>query len=136
MKKTLTIAGLLLVAVTGTASAHEKYDVKIDGKSAKASKKAETTIHVTPKGGLHMNLDFPAKLTITAPDGVKVEKATVTKEDKALVKVDAKGGDFKVAFTADGPGKKSFTGVLKFAVCSDKDCMPQTENVSFDVDVK
>jgi hypothetical protein len=134
MKKALTIAALLLAAVTGTASAADKYDLKIDSKAAKASTKSVASLKITPKGEFHVNVDYPVKLKLVAPAGVTLEKETQVAKDATTFTKDA--AEFKVAFTADSPGKKSFTGELKFAVCTEKDCHPQVEKVAFEVDVK
>lgn len=137
MKKVLTVAALLLAATTGTAFAGDKlFNIKIDGKSAKANAKGESTIVITPAAGYHVNQEFPLKLKLTAPGGVKLEKDVIAKGDKAAKLEEQKLG-FTVAYTADSPGKKTITGELKFAVCKgEQECLPQKETVSIDVDVK
>jgi hypothetical protein len=136
MKKTLTIAALFLTAVTGTAFAADNYALSINAPSAKASAKSTATIKIEPKGGYKMNLDYPTKLTLTAPDGVKIEKTKLTKADTDEVKVDKSAAAFEVKFTAESKGKKSFTGEVKFAVCTENDCQNKVEKVAFDVEVK
>jgi hypothetical protein len=79
-------------------------------------------------------VDYPTKLSIKAPDGVKIEKEIQRGPDAA--KFEKAALDFEVAFTADGAGTKSFSGELKFAVCTDTECKPTTEKIAFDVDVK
>ena len=135
MKKLFSAALLLAATATlGSAVAADQYDVTVKSAAAKAKTRATATVSVSPKGPFHVNLEYPVKLTITAPDGVTLEKQKQTKDDaKRFVK---EGLDFEVGFVADGTGKKSFSGELKFAVCTDTDCKPSTEKVSFDVDVK
>ncbi|APR82634.1 Hypothetical protein A7982_07983 [Minicystis rosea] len=135
MKKPLSIAALFLVAMTGTALADAKYSTVIKGPpSAKVGTKAAASIIVKPQGDYHMNADYPTTLTISAPDGVQLAKAKQTA--KEAVKLDKSELEFQVVFTPESAGKKSFTGELRFAVCRDTDCNPQTEKVSFTVDVK
>jgi hypothetical protein len=134
MKKVLTVAALLLTAMIGTATAGEKFDLKIDSKAAKVSAKAVAKVVITPKGEFHVNTDFPAKLKITGPSDVKIEKATLTVKDAAKLTKDV--AEFDIAFTAETPGKKVFTGEVKFAVCTATDCLPQTQKIEFTVDVK
>jgi hypothetical protein len=135
MKKLLSAAAVLLATVAvGSAVAGDQYDVTVSRPSAKAKERAVAKVSVSPKGPFHVNLEYPVKLSIVAPDGVKVEKEKQNKDDAK--RFDKERLDFEVAFVSDVPGKKSFSGVVRFAVCTDTDCKPTSENVSFDVDVK
>ena len=137
MKKLVSAAAVSLVALAAAALpafAGDQYDVNIQVPSAKATEKAVVKVGVRPKGAYHVNTEYPVKLTITAPDGVKLDKDTQRKDDAKRFEKTAL--DFEVGFTASGAGKKSFTGELKFAVCTDTECKPTTEKVTFDVDVK
>jgi hypothetical protein len=136
MNKALSIATLLVFAMTGTALAHdEDFDLSINAPAAKAKAKGVAKIKIEPKGKVHMNLEYPTKLTIAAPSGVTVEKGKQTSKD--AIKFDKNSAEFEVAFTADSPGQKSFTGELKFAVCEEQtSCHPHSEKLSFKVDVK
>ena len=135
MKKALSIAALLMTALTGTALADGSYNLAVKAPSAKANAKGVAKVTVKPKGDYHVNLEYPTKLTIVAPDGVTVEKAKQTSKDAA--KFDETEAEFQVAFKADAPGKKTFSGEFKFAMCQGtKACEPKVEKISFDVDVK
>jgi hypothetical protein len=142
MKKLVSAAALLLAATAtlgtvgtvGIAMAGDQYDLSIKSPSSKANERAVVKLSLAPKGAFHVNTEYPVKLTITPPDGVKLEKQKQTKDDAK--RFEKAGLDFEVAFVADGSGKKSFTGELKFAVCTDTECKPSTEKVAFDVDVK
>jgi hypothetical protein len=135
MKKILSLAALILAATTGTALADSDYSSKITAPSAKVNAKAVAKVKVEPRGKFHVNTEFPAKLILTAPAGVTLEKAKLTKAD--AVKLDEKGLEFDVAFTSAEKGKKEFKGELKFAVCfAESACVPKVEQVSFTVDVK
>lgn len=134
MKKSLFAAALFAFAVAGTAYADSKFAVSVSAPSAKVSAKATAVVKVVPQGDFHMNPDYPARLTLTAPDGVTLDKEKITaKEAKRL---DKDGLEMSVAFTAASAGKKSIAGELKFAVCKESECSPQTVKVSIDVDVK
>jgi hypothetical protein len=124
-----------VLALTSTAFAgNPNYKVDVKAPSAKKGEKATAKLHVEGTGKYHLNLEYPTKLTITAPAGVKLEKDKLTKAEAA--KFAKEGADFDIAFTSADAGKKSFTGELKFAYCADTDCNPVTEKVAFDVDVK
>jgi hypothetical protein len=130
----LSLVALSLAAAALPALAGDQYDVKVKSPSAKANERAVATVSLSPKGGFHVNTEYPVKLTVTAPDGVKVEKEKQTKDDAK--RFEKAGLDFEVAFVAGASGRKSFTGELRFAVCTDTECKPSTEKVAFDVDVK
>ena len=136
MKKLVSAVVMLLAATStlGAALAGDQYDLAVAKPSAKAKERAVARVSIHPKGAFHVNVDYPTKLKMTAPDGVTLEKDVLRGPDAA--KFEKGGLNFDVAFTADGAGTKSFSGELKFAVCTDTECKPSTEKVSFDVDVK
>lgn len=140
MKNILTVAALIFASIAGTAVAEDKvpakYEIKIQKPAAKASAKAVAKIQVTPKGAYHMNKDFPTKLTLKTSDGVTLAKEKLTaKDDKDAVKIEKDAASFEISFTASSAGKKSFTGELKSAVCTETTCEPFTEAISFEVEV-
>jgi hypothetical protein len=134
MKKHVSIMALVLLGVAGSAAAAGPYDVSVDAPAGKAKERAVARISLRPKGPFHVNVDYPTKLSMKAPDGVKIERE-VQRGAEAL-KFEKGALDFEVGFTADGAGTKSFTGELKFAVCTDTECKPTTEKLAFDVQVK
>jgi hypothetical protein len=135
MKKILA-AILVTVAMTGTAIAGSNYKVNVSAPAAKVSTRSVAKITVEPTAGYKMNLEYPTKVTLTAPEGVTLEKAKITLKDADAAKIDKASAQFDVAYTADKPGKKTITGEVKFAVCTENDCIPQSERLSFDIDVK
>lgn len=133
MKKILA-ALLVTVAMTGTAIAEEKkYTVDVSAASTKVSTKSVAKVHVSPAKGYKMNLEYPTKVKLNAADGVTLEKTTLAKGDG---KIDVKGVDFEIAYTPDRAGKTTITGEIKFAVCTENDCIPQVEKISINVDAK
>lgn len=101
---------------------------------AAVGKEGVVTIAAVPQGPWHINLDFPTKLALAAPDGVTLAKSDLAKGDAA--KLDDKSAEFAVKFTPSSAGDKAFTGEFKFAVCQDEACSPVTEKVAFKVAVK
>ena len=125
----LVILAALVVPIT--AFADSSFSVKIDAPAAQKAKKGVAKIHITPGPGFHMNKEFPAAAKVMAPAGVTVDKDKVPPS-----KVEEAGMDFEVGYTANEAGKKTFTGELKFAVCSANSCDPKKEALNFTVDVK
>ncbi len=134
MKNIASLAVFALASSFGVAFAADGYDLNISPASAGANARATVKVSVAPKGAYHVNTEYPVKLSVTAPDGVTLEKALLTKDDAK--RFERAGLDFEVAFVPASSGRKSFTGTLKFAVCTDTECKPAVEKVSFDVDVK
>jgi len=121
-------------ALSSTAFAGDNYKMELKAPpSAKKGEKAAAKIHVEGTGEFHMNLEFPAKLTVEAPTGVTLDKAKQTRRD--AVKFEKSGADFAIGFISEDTGKKSFKGEFKFAVCTDNNCSPTTEKIAFDVNV-
>jgi len=135
MKKILA-ALLVTVAMTGTAIAGSNYTLSVSPPSdARVAAQSTAKVKVSPDktAGYKMNLEYPTKLTITPPEGVRLAKTKLVAAD---AKLDKDSLEFNVAFTAETTGRKAFTGELKFAVCTENDCKPQVETIAFTVDVK
>src|SRR5579883_632102 len=123
--KTLSLSGFALAALVFTLPAlagDGSYSVSTSAPGAKANAHAAATVSVRPAGAFHVNTEYPVSLSITAPDGVTLDKAKQNKDDAK--RFDKDGVDFSVGYTAAAPGKKSFTGTVRFAVCTDTTCNP------------
>jgi hypothetical protein len=90
-------------------------------------------LEVTPKKGWKLNKEFPTKLTVAEPAGVKVSKKEQTVAD--AVAFAEQSARWQVQFEADSSGAKDFTGLLKFAVCTDTSCDPKKEALAWNVAV-
>ncbi|MBZ5714530.1 hypothetical protein [Nannocystis pusilla] len=101
---------------------------------AAVGREGVVTVAAVPQGPWHINLDFPTKLALSAPEGVTLPQPELAKADAA--KLDEKSAEFAVKFTPTSPGDKTFTGEFKFAVCQDEACSPVTQKVDFKVAVK
>lgn len=134
MKKAFAcIVAILALTSTAFAGGNHKLDVKAPS-SAKKGEKATTRLHIEGAGRFHVNIDYPVKLTVTEPSGVKVEKSKQTHKD--AVKFEKEGADFDIVFSSTETGKKSFAADLKFAVCTADECDPKNEKIAFDVEFK
>jgi hypothetical protein len=133
MKKALSLAALAIVAFAGVAFAGDKYDLKVSGASGKSGDKATATVTVKAKGAYHVNLEYPHKLILTAPDGVTVEKAKLVAADAKVSKEELQ---FSVVATSSSPGKKTIDAELKGAVCTDTTCEPFSEKIAIQIDAK
>jgi hypothetical protein len=133
MKKASLFGALAIVALAGFASAGDKYDLKVSKASGKAGDKSTATVTVKAKGNYHVNLEYPHKLILTAPDGVTVEKAKLVAGDAKVSKDELQ---FTVVATAASAGSKKIEAELKAAVCTETSCEPFVEKVTITVDAK
>ncbi|MDI1446489.1 hypothetical protein [Polyangium sp. 6x1] len=133
MKKALSLAAVAILAFAGAAFAGDKYDLKVSTASAKSGSKATATVTIKAKGAYHVNLEYPHKLVLTAPEGVTVEKAKLVAADAKVSKEEL---SFTVVATAAAPGKKTIEAELKGAVCTESTCEPFVEKVSIPVEAK
>jgi len=122
---------LLSLLVGPAAWADTSYQVKVEAPAAQKAKKGVAKIHITPGAGFHVNKEYPSSVKVVAPAGV-----TVDKDKLGPTKVEEAAMDFEVPYTPTESGKKTFTGELKFAVCSANSCDPKKEALSFTIDVK
>ena len=133
--RTLALIFLCGSLAAGVAKAGAPaFRVTIEAPAAKVGAAAQARVKVTAGDGYHVNKDYPTSLKLTAPSGVDLPKATVTRGNG--VTIEEKQALFEIAYTAKEPGKKTFTGEMKFAVCTDTTCDPKKEKVTFTVDVK
>ncbi|HVK65816.1 MAG TPA: hypothetical protein VM694_15140 [Polyangium sp.] len=133
MKKALSLAAVAILAFAGAAFAGDKYDLKISPASGKSGDKATATVTIKAKGEYHVNLEYPHKLILKAPDGVTLEKAKLVAADAKVSKEEL---SFTVVATAAAPGKRTIEAELKGAVCTEKTCEPFSETISIPVDAK
>lgn len=114
--------------------AEDRFEVRVEApETAPAGREAIAKIHVEPKSPWHMNTEFPVALKVTGPSDVEIELA------------DQRGGDaqcfddscltFAIPFTPKAEGAKELKAEVKFAVCGESACAPDTVNVDLQVEV-
>ena len=125
MRKLIVVGSFLL---STAALADDSYKISVDAPPSKKAIKSTVKIHLAPGTGYHVNKDFPTRLNVASDKSVTVDKPTQQLAES--------GADFEVAYTSADAGKKTFSGELRFAVCSATSCDPKKEKVSFTVEVK
>jgi hypothetical protein len=110
----------------------------IDKAAAKPGAEATAGIKVVPATGYHLSTDYPIKLTLEAPDGVKLAKTELTAGGRDKAQGDAttlseKLVEFAVKATADKPGAYEIKGMFKFGVCDDQACHPKRQPITIAV---
>ena len=112
----------------------------IDKAEGKAGSELTSNIKVTPAGAYHVNVEFPIKLTLEPPTGVKLAKAELTAGgmDKAqgdAVAFSEQALAFAVKATADKAGTYDIKGTFKFAVCTNNNtqCLAKKQPITVTV---
>ncbi len=117
-----------------TPAAESRYEVRVESPAtALAGHEVIAKIHIEPKDPWHMNTEFPVALHVSAPSDVEVE----LKEQRAG---DAQCFDdtclvFAIPFTPKAEGATEINTQVKFAVCGDSACAPDTIDVNLQVEV-
>jgi hypothetical protein len=113
--------------------AGDSFDMKLEQPAPVApGAEAIARVTVTPAAGYHINQDFPTKLDLQPPAGVKVAKTTLEVGDAE--KMDEHTLVFAVHATPSAAGSFTLPGKIKFAVCKgEEDCEPKRRDVSFTV---
>jgi len=134
----LLLAVLALPAWAGDgANAASTYKVVTDGstRALEVGKKGKVVVDVVPlERGIHVNREFPLKYKVEPSAGLKVEKLEWKRAD--AVNPDAENPRFEIPFTAAAKGAQQVSVAMRFAICSDAWCVPQTRTVTVPVEVR
>jgi cytochrome c biogenesis DsbD-like protein len=93
------------------------------------------SLEVQPGTGYHISQDYPIKLTIEAPAGVKIDKTELTAGGRDKSQGDAQQLTeqhlaFAVNAKPDKPGNYELKGTFKFGVCDKDSCHPKKQPVA------
>jgi hypothetical protein len=119
------------------ANAASTYKVVTEGSSRvlEVGKKGKVVVNVVPlEKGIHVNREFPLKYKVEASAGLKVDKVEWKREDAVDPK--AENPSFEIPVTAAAKGGQSVSVQMRFAICSDAWCVPQTKTVTVAIDVR
>lgn len=107
-------------------------DVELPSKALRGQETI-ARVHVRPKEPWHMNLEYPAKLRLEAPEAISLDTKMLRKTDAERFDDDALV--FTVLFTPEAKGPHTIEAQVDFAVCGTGACGPVTEAVQLAVDV-
>ena len=98
-----------------------------------ADKDSALELTLEARGGYHVNQDYPIRVDVKAPAGVKLAKASLGKPDAATF--NEQQASFKLPFSASA-GAHDLTAVVDFAVCTKETCVPDQRTVALAFQVR
>lgn len=84
-------------------------------------------------GGYHVNQDYPIRVDLKGPAGLKLPKASLGRPDAA--EFGEHTARFELPFTGE-QGAHELTATVDFAVCTKETCVPDQRTVALHVNVK
>jgi hypothetical protein len=88
---------------------------------------------IEPRGGYHINQDYPTRIDLKAPAAVKLAKPSLGKVDAATF--GEQNARFDVGFTAD-KGSHDLSATIDFAVCTAETCVPEQRTIAIALNVQ
>jgi len=134
---TLVVALALPAAASDGSNAASTYRVATDGstRTLEVGKAGKVVVDVVPlEKGIHVNREFPLKYKVEPSTGLKVDKLEWKRGD--AVDPNAENPRFEIPVVASAKGAQQVVVQMRFAICSDAWCAPQTKTVTVPIDVK
>ena len=112
----------------------EEATLTIGSADGTAGSEATAAIKVVPAAGYHVSTEFPMKLTLTPPAGVKLAKTELAKADAD--EFTEKSLALSVKATAEKAGSYEIKGCFKVGVCDKDSCHPKKQPITITVAAK
>jgi hypothetical protein len=94
----------------------------------KAGELGRVVLQLEPRGKFHINQEYPVEIALSGTVDTTFPKATLMKPDAA--EFGEKKARFEVPFTAKNAGDHKLLANVKFAVCTDENCVPDERNLA------
>lgn len=98
-----------------------------------AGQASTVTIRLLPRGGWHVNQDFPVQVDLHAPAELGLAKAQLLRADAAAF--DEQQFRFDAALTPVAAGPRTLGATVNFAICTDENCLPQRVELALPLEV-
>ena len=109
------------------------YEIKKTEPKVAVGATATASLTITAKAGWHVNEEAPITVALTAPAGVTVQKAKLTRAD--LAHSTKETARFDIPVSATEPGKKTINAEARFVLCQEQACKPVKETLALAVDI-
>ncbi len=118
-------------AATAPSGPDDTFKVVISPGAGAAGAAQTASVKALPGAGYHINLKYPAYLSLTALDGVALAKPELALAD--VTKLTDDEIVFDVKATPSKAGSYTLKGEFSFAVCDADSCDPKTQAVEIAV---
>ena len=109
------------------------YEIKKTEPTVAVGGTATASVTITAKAGWHVNAEAPIEVALTAPAGVTLPKAKLTRADLAQSTKDA--ARFDIPVSATEAGKKTINAEARFVLCQEQACKPVKETLALALDI-
>jgi hypothetical protein len=126
---------LSFVLAAGAAAGGDAalYEIKKTETKVAVGATATASVTITAKAGWHMNAEAPITIALTAPTGLTVQKAKLTRAD--LAQSTKETARFDIPVSATEAGKKTIAAEARFVLCQEQACKPVKETVALAFDI-
>ena len=129
-----SIATMSFVLAAGFSTAADSlYEIKKTEPKVAVGATATASLTITAKAGWHVNDKAPITVALTAPAGVTVPKAKLTRAD--LAQSSKETARFDIPVSATEAGKKTINAEARFVLCQEQACKPVKETLALAVDI-
>jgi hypothetical protein len=94
----------------------------------KAGELGRVVLQIEPRGKFHINQEYPVEIAMSATGDATFPKPQLARADAA--EFGEKKARFEVPFTAKTAGDHKLLCNVKFAVCTDENCVPDERNLA------
>lgn len=91
------------------------------------------SIRLEPRNGWHVNQDFPVEIVLEAPAELGLAKTRLARADAAVF--DELQFRYDIDLTPSAAGQRTATADVRFAICTDENCLPQSARLALALDV-
>lgn len=100
----------------------------------KAGELGRVVLQIEPRGKFHINQEYPVEIALSGTADTNFPKSTLLRPDAS--EFGEKKARFEVPFTAKTTGDHKLLANVKFAVCTDENCVPDERNLALALAVK
>lgn len=94
----------------------------------KAGELGRVVLQIEPRGKFHINQEYPVEIALSGTPDTTFPKTTLMRPDAA--EFDENKARFEVPFTVKSAGDHKLSCNVKFAVCTDENCVPDERDLS------
>lgn len=129
-----TMTVVLAASVSTVSNASDAlYEIKKTEPKVAVGGTGTATLTITAKAGWHVNGEAPITVALTAPTGVTLQKAKLTRADLAQSTPEA--ARFDIPVSATEAGTKTINAEARFVLCQEQACKPVKETLALAVEI-